>query len=63
MLKKKGYRYDDTWDTEPFYGEMRSRHTAKIAAKPLNATRQGFQVDVSAVRDVALGVARLALAC
>ena len=42
---------------------MRSWHAAKIATKPLNAERQGFQVEVSAVRDVALGVGRLALAC
>ena len=63
VLKKKGYRYDDTWDTEPFYDEMRSRHAAKIANKALAADRQGFQVEVSAVRDVALGVGRLALAC
>ena len=42
---------------------MRSRHAAKIAVKPLNAARPGFQVDVSTVRDVALGVGRLALAC
>ena len=24
-LKKKGYRYDDTWDTEPFYQEILRR--------------------------------------
>ena len=43
------------------YGER--PYVAKIAGKPIDAGQPGFQSDVSTVRDVALGVGRLALAC
>ena len=59
-LKKRGYKYDDTWETEPFYDEMRKRN---IKMFQLNAKMPTFRNMVNALRDVMLGVTRLALAC
>ena len=62
VLKKKGYRYDDTWDTEPFYAEIRSRELHK-QAKPINVRQAHMEETIAKIRDGALGVGRLALAC
>ena len=61
-LKKKGYRYDDTWDTEPFYAEIRDRELHKKAT-PINVHQKMMEDTIGMVRDGALGVGRLALAC
>jgi hypothetical protein len=59
-LGEKGYRYDDTWDTEPLYDWIRKQSLTQRSIKP---EVTGFSILVKVFRDVAVPMGRLAMAC
>ena len=57
---EKGYRYDDTWDTEPLYEWLRKQGSRQ---GKIEVTVPQFRSKVQEARDATIPLGRLALAC
>ena len=57
---EKGYRYDDTWDTEPLYEWLRQQGSRQ---GKIGVSVPRFQTKVQEARDATIPLGRLALAC
>ena len=67
VLRKRGYRYDDTWDVELLFDMLRRLKLETFLSCVLTAasgvTKGDWQKSVCEVRDAAVALARVVLAC